>query len=140
MDNENRVTPLRPEGATATATANATAPAAPAIAPPEPEPPRNKRRPYVIVGVIVAVMLLGIGGWLLLTAGEQDTDDAQVMADLVPVGTRVAGQVQKVWIVENQLIKKGDPIAEIDPADYLARVKQADADLASSQARAAAAD
>jgi membrane fusion protein (multidrug efflux system) len=136
MDNETKVTPLRLEGATAPATA----PAAPVIAPPVPEAPRNKRRPYVIVAVIVAVMLLGIGGWLLLTAGEQDTDDAQVMADLVPIGTRVAGQVVKVAIIENQLVKKGDPIAEIDPADYIARVKQAEADLTSSAAQAAAAD
>jgi membrane fusion protein (multidrug efflux system) len=133
MDNENKVTPLRPDGAAAPA-------ATQVIAPPEAEPPRNKRRPYVFVLVIVGAMLLGIAGWLVMTAGEQDTDDAQVMADLVPIGTRVAGQVVKVAIVENQLVKKGDAIAEIDPADYIARVKQAEADFASSVAQAAAAD
>jgi membrane fusion protein (multidrug efflux system) len=113
-------------------------------APPPPAvdvaPPKNKRRPFVIVGVIAAVMLLAIGGYVLLTAGEENTDDAQVAADMVPVGTRVAGQIVKVHVQENQLVKKGDVIAEIDPADYAAKLKQAEADLASQEAQAAAAD
>jgi membrane fusion protein, multidrug efflux system len=104
------------------------------------EPPKNRRRPFVIVGAIVGLMLLAIGGYLLLTAGEEGTDDAQVMADMVPIGTRVAGQIVKVHVVENQLVHKGDPIVEIDPADYQARLEQAEADLASQQAQAAAAD
>src|SRR6185503_11387416 len=106
----------------------------------EAEPPKNKRRPFVIVGIVVAVLLLGIGGYLLLTAGEEGTDDAAIAADMVPVGTRVAGQVVKVHVIENQLVHKGDVIAEIDPADYAARVQQAEADLASQEAQAAAAD
>jgi membrane fusion protein (multidrug efflux system) len=104
------------------------------------EPPKNKRRPFVIVGIIVGVMLLGIAGYMILTAGEEGTDDASVMADMVPVGTRVSGQIVKVHVKENQLVHKGDVIAEIDPADYTAHVKQAEADLASQQAQAAAAD
>ena len=74
-------------------------------------PPKNKRRPFVIVGVIVGAMLLAIGGYLLFTAGEEGTDDASVMADMVPVGTRVAGQIVKVHVQENQLVHKGDPMA-----------------------------
>ncbi|HEX9100687.1 MAG TPA: HlyD family secretion protein [Polyangia bacterium] len=104
------------------------------------EPPKNKRRPFVIVGIVAGAMLLAIGAYMLATAGEEDTDDAQVAADTVPVGTRVAGQIVKVHVQENQLVHKGDVIAEIDPADYAARVKQAEADLASQEAQAAAAD
>ena len=103
-------------------------------------PPKNKRRPFIVVGIIVGAMLLAIGGYVLLTAGEEGTDDAQIMADMVPVGTRVSGQIVKVHVKENQLVHKGDIIAEIDPSDYAARVKQAEADLASQQAQAAAAD
>ena len=112
-------------------------PAAPAA---EPEAPKNKRRPFMIVGVIVAVMLVAIGGYLLMTMGEEDTDDAAIAADMVPVGTRVSGQIIKVHVKENQLVHAGDVIAEIDPSDYAAHVKQAEADLASQQAQAAAAD
>ena len=139
MDNDKKLSlqpvprEARPEGAPANAVP-------PSVAPPEPEPPRNKRRPFVIVGAIIALMLVGIGGYLLLTAGEEGTDDAQVMADMVPVATRVAGQIVKVAIVENQLVKKGDLIAQIDDADYVAKVKEAEADLLSNQAQAQAAD
>ncbi len=119
-------------------------PAEPARAPTptvvDEEPPKNKRRPFVIVGVIVGVMLVAIGGYLLLTMGEEGTDDAQVASDMVPVGTRVAGQIVRVNVIENQLVHKGDVIAEIDPADYAAHVKQQEAELASQQAQAAAAD
>ena len=96
---------------------------------------RTKRRPFLILGVVAGVMLLAIGGYLVLTAGEESTDDAQVAADMVPIGTRVAGQIVKVHVTENQLVKKGDVIVEIDDADYAARVKQAEAELASQRRR-----
>jgi membrane fusion protein, multidrug efflux system len=104
------------------------------------EPPKNKRRPFVIVGAIVAVMLVAIGGYLLATMGEEGTDDASIASDMVPVGTRVAGQIVKVNVAENKLVKKGEVIAVIDRADYTARLHQAEADVASQKAQAAAAD
>jgi membrane fusion protein (multidrug efflux system) len=63
-----------------------------------------------------------------------------VFADMVPVGTRVSGQISRVRIVENQAVKRGDAIAEIDDADYTARVRQAEAELMTARAQAAAAD
>src|SRR5205823_5317335 len=74
------------------------------------------------------------------SAGAENTDDAQVAADIVPVGTQVAGQVTHVAVQENQLVHKGDLIVEIDRAAYTARVKQAEAELATAQAQAHAAD
>src|ERR1700733_2253599 len=103
-------------------------------------PRKSARRGYLIVGAAGIVLALGIGTYVLLTRGEEDTDDAQVSADIVPIGTRVAGQVVLVSVQENQLVKKGDPIAEIDDADYTAREKQAEADLATAEAQAQAAD
>jgi membrane fusion protein (multidrug efflux system) len=101
---------------------------------------RPNRRPFVVVGALAAVLLLGIGGYALMTRNQQNTEDAQVTADLVPVGTRVAGQVIKVNVVENQLVDKGQVLAEIDDSDYQAKVTQSEAELASAQAQAQAAD
>jgi membrane fusion protein (multidrug efflux system) len=98
------------------------------------------RRGYVIVGIAAVALAVGIGGYVLLTEGKEATDDAQVSADIVPIGTRVAGQVVNVDIKENQLVKKGDPVAEIDDADYVAREKQAQAEVATAEAQAQAAD
>ena len=102
--------------------------------------PSRKRRPFAILAAVGALVVLIICGYLFLTAGEEDTDDAQVTADLVPVGTRVPGQVLRVLVKENQLVKKGELLAEIDPADYQARVEQAEAELLTAEAQAQAAD
>jgi membrane fusion protein, multidrug efflux system len=101
---------------------------------------KRGRRGYVIVGIVALLVAAGIGGYVLLTEGKESTDDAQVSADIVPVGTRVGGQVVSVHIQENQLVKKGDLIAEIDDSDYVAREKQAEAELATTVAQAQAAD
>jgi membrane fusion protein (multidrug efflux system) len=103
-------------------------------------PPRKGRRPFIILGVIAVLALGGIATYHFATAGREGTDDAQVTADMVPVGTRVAGAVAHVNIQENQRVKKGDLLVEIDRADYAARARQAEAELATTKAQAAAAD
>ncbi len=107
---------------------------------PVPQPAARSRGRLVVVGLIVVAIGGGFLGYRAMTAGEQDTDDAQVTADTVPLGTRVSGQVIKVHIIENQLLKRGQLIAEVDDADYKAKVKQAEAELATAQAQAQAAD
>jgi membrane fusion protein (multidrug efflux system) len=94
----------------------------------------------LIVGMVVVLIAGGLLGYRTLTAFQETTDDAQVTADIVPLGTRVGGQIVKVHISENQLVKTGQLIAEVDDADYKARVKQAEAELATAQAQAQSAD
>jgi membrane fusion protein (multidrug efflux system) len=101
---------------------------------------KKGRRPFLILGAVAAMVLGGVGVYTWATAGQESTDDAQVSADLVPIGTRVAGQVTNVAIRENQEVKKGDLIAQIDSADYRAKVRQAESDLASASAQAASAE
>ena len=101
-----------------------------------PSGPRKKRRPFVVLAVVIGTVLAGVGGYAIATAGEEETDDAQIASDVVPVATRVAGPIVAVRIEEDQLVKKGDLLAEIDDADYGARVRQAEAELASAQAQA----
>lgn len=110
-------------------------------APPKAAPAarKNKARPYVILGVIVAVALLVYGSYMWLSRGKETTDDAQVDADVVAVSTRVSGTV-KVHVTDNQQVKKGDLLVEIDAADYTAKEKQEEAELAAARAQAQAAD
>ena len=102
--------------------------------------PRNKRRPFVVLAAVIGSVLAGVGVYTIATAGQEDTDDAQITSDVVPVATRVAGQIVAVRIEENQIVKKGDLLAEIDEADYAARVRQAEAELSSADAQAKSAD
>ncbi len=102
-------------------------------------PQRSARRPLIVLGGVVAALLLGIGIYALVTAGEETTDDAQVEADVVPLAPRVGGQVLRVRVKDNERVKKDAVIFELDPADYAARVAQADAELATARAQAVAA-
>jgi membrane fusion protein (multidrug efflux system) len=100
--------------------------------------PPSRRRAIVIV-VVVVLALVAVGLWWRSTFTEE-TDDAQVNGHLIQVSSRIAGQVQKVYVDENQLVKAGDVIAQLDPSDYQIAVENAEAALASAQANAAAAD
>ena len=100
-------------------------------------PPPSRRRGIVIL-VIVAVVLIALGVWWHSTYYE-DTDDAQVNGHLIQVSTRVSGHVTKVYVDENQLVKRGDPIVDIDPRDFQVAVDNAQAALDSAKAAAAAA-
>ena len=104
----------------------------------EMEQPKSNRRGIIVV-VVVVLVLVAAGLWWHSTFTE-NTDDAQVNGHLIQVSSRISGQVLKVDVEENQVIKAGDTIAELDPRDYQVAVENAEAALASAQANAAAAD
>ena len=101
------------------------------------EAPHSRRRGILII-VAVVVVIVALLVWWRSTYSE-DTDDAQVNGHLIQVSARIAGQVVKVDVVDNQVVKAGDPIAELDPRDYQVAVENAEAVLASAKANAAAA-
>jgi membrane fusion protein (multidrug efflux system) len=98
------------------------------------------RKRYLFLGAATVVVLSLAGGWSYFAAGKESTDDAQIEADIVPVATRVAGQVQKLAAQDNQHVKKGDLILQLDNADFAARAAQAEAELETAAAQAVAAD
>ncbi len=100
--------------------------------------PAPKRRRGFVIAVVVLLVLLGLELWWRSTYSE-DTDDAQVNGHLIQVSARISGQVVKVDVEENQLVKKGDLIAELDPGDYQVAVENAQAALDSAKANAQAA-
>ncbi len=95
---------------------------------------KNGGRKFIIIGVVV--LLIAIAGFFYWKSTfTEDTDDAQVDGNLYQVSSRVSGQVLKVYVEENQTVKIGDPLIEIDPRDYQVAVEQAEANLASAQAQ-----
>jgi membrane fusion protein, multidrug efflux system len=99
--------------------------------------PRSRRRGIIII-VVVLLVVVGAGLWWRSTFSE-DTDDAQVNGHLIQISSRISGQVLKVDVEENQVVKAGDEIALLDPRDYQVAVENAQAALASAEAAAAAA-
>jgi membrane fusion protein (multidrug efflux system) len=100
--------------------------------------PQSRRRAIIAV-VVVVLAAVAVAIWWHGTFTE-NTDDAQVNGHLIQVSSRINGQVLKVEVTENQMVKAGDVIAELDPADYQVAVENAEALLASAQANAAAAN
>jgi membrane fusion protein (multidrug efflux system) len=101
------------------------------------EQPKSRRRGVIII-VVVLVVLVALGLWWRSTFSE-DTDDAQINGHLIQISPRTGGQVLKVDVEENQIVKAGDEIAQLDPRDYQVAVENAEAALASAQAAAVAA-
>lgn len=90
----------------------------------------------VIVPAITAIILLILG--LIISINSvffKSTDDAFVEGHIISVAPRVSGPVIKLHIEDNQEVKKGDLLLEIDPKDYEVRLKQTEAKL--EEARAA---
>ena len=100
--------------------------------------PQSRRRGIVIVVLVVLAVAAGALWWH--STFSEDTDDAQINGHLIQVSSRIAGQVAKVYVDENQVVKAGDTIAELDPRDYQVAVENAEAAVASAQANAAAAN
>jgi len=100
--------------------------------------PRSKRN--LILAIVGAVVIAGGGFWYVTHHGLEDTDNAQIDGDVISVPARVGGVVTKIAFVENQRVKAGDLLAEIDPAPAQARLAEAEANVLSAQAQADAAD
>ena len=100
--------------------------------------PKKSRRGIIVV-VLAVLVVIALVVWWRSTFSE-DTDDAQVNGHLIQVSSRIAGQVIKVDVEENQVVKAGDTIAELDPKDFDVAVENAEAALAVAQANAAAAN
>jgi membrane fusion protein (multidrug efflux system) len=97
-------------------------------------------RRWVIFGSVAAVLaILGTAYWLHARRFEE-TDDAQIDGNISDVSPRVTGPVLTVEVVENQLVKQGDLLAEIDPTDLKIAVDQAQAQVAQAQAQLDAED
>jgi membrane fusion protein (multidrug efflux system) len=103
----------------------------------EVQKPHPGRKALIVVAIVV-VVLVAVGYWWRSTYSE-DTDDAQINGHLIQISSRIAGQVIKVDVEENQMVKKGDTIAELDPRDYQVAVENAQAALDSAKAAAVAA-
>jgi membrane fusion protein (multidrug efflux system) len=95
---------------------------------------KRRRKILIVTGVLVA-LVASVLLWRYLSSYES-TDDAQADVHLYPVSSRVSGYVIKVNVDDNQWVKMGTVLVEIDPKDYEVAVAQAQANLASAEATA----
>ena len=83
--------------------------------------------------VVAATVVAGILYWTRL--GKEKTDDAQVEAHVSSVSAQIAGQVKRVAVTDNQEVKAGDVLVELDDRDQQAKLNAARADLGEARAQ-----
>src|SRR5665213_992834 len=101
-----------------------------------------KKRSKVFLILLIAIILGG--GWFGISKytyamHHEETDDAQVQADISPVIPRVAGYVKEVRVKDNQDVHKGDTLLILDDRDYKLDLDKAEAALATAKSNVDAA-
>jgi membrane fusion protein (multidrug efflux system) len=96
------------------------------------------KQPWIMGGLAIGLVVAAFFVWRHLSPRES-TDDAQVSGHVSPVAARVAGTVATVVVNDNQPVKAGEVLVEIDPHDYQLALARAEADLAAAEAAASAA-
>lgn len=87
-----------------------------------------------IVGILlIAALFWAFTNWTY-SRSHQSTDNAQVDGHIVPVIAKVGGYVKTVTVAENQPVKSGDLLVQLDDADYRLRLAQANADYSGAEA------
>jgi membrane fusion protein (multidrug efflux system) len=94
----------------------------------------------IVLGVLLLTVALGGGTYYARHVGREATDDAQVDGDLVGLPSRTQGVVIRVAFTDNQKVKAGDLLAELDSEPARARLLQAEAALKAAEANATVAD
>ncbi|WP_294194254.1 HlyD family secretion protein [uncultured Sphingomonas sp.] len=107
----------------------------------EPEQRRtlSGRAKAILIAVALAVVVAGgiwYAGYKAHGQYLQETNDAQVQADMVTVAPRVAGYVAEVFVTDNQDVRAGQPLVRIDPRNSEAQAAQAEAQIAVANAQA----
>lgn len=90
---------------------------------------RKKKKAFLIVGIVVAVGLLIGFFYTQYRKTHIFTDDAFIEGDIFTIAPRVDGTVKAVHVSDNQSVKKGVLLVELDPADYRSKASAARANL-----------
>ncbi len=93
----------------------------------EQQTPKSKGIKRKIAAAVVILAVVLAGGYFVNEMKYVSTDDAYVETTMVNVAPKVSGQIEEVYVTDNQFVKEGDLVAIIDDADYKVRLAQADA-------------
>ena len=86
------------------------------------------------LALLVIVALIGGVAWgaydLLVASHQEDTDNAYVQGNIIQITPQVGGTVMSILADDNDLVRAGTPLVQLDPADTDVALKQAEANLA----------
>src|SRR5262249_26732835 len=100
-----------------------------------------RKRPLLLLMAFVLLGVVAVAGWRYYTyfIAHEWTDDAFIEGRIIQISPKVAGHVLQVYVTDNQEVQLGEPLLEIDPRDYTARLMQARAVLQAAMTKQQAA-
>ncbi|MGE5758289.1 MAG: HlyD family secretion protein, partial [Sideroxydans sp.] len=91
---------------------------------------RIKAHKHKIAVILTLTALGGILAFTYLYGRSRSTENAYINADVVNVASLVGGRVVAVHVKENQHVRKGDALFDVDPKPFTIALERAQADLA----------
>jgi membrane fusion protein (multidrug efflux system) len=96
--------------------------------------PRKKRTiRLVVLALLVVAAVVAIPVFAYYSVRES-TDDAQVDGHVIPISSRIGGNILSVLVNDNQEVRAGQELVRLDPADYKVAFEQSQAQLLSAEA------
>lgn len=92
----------------------------------------NKKFTIIIIALVSIGLVYGIYKYVH-SLSHETTDDAQIEKNMNPIIPRVTGYITKVYVKDNDFVKKGDTLFTIDDKDYQVKVEEANAALVAAQ-------
>lgn len=89
---------------------------------------------FAVLGVVGAIVLYF---YLSYKATHITTDDAFIDGHIHTIAAKISGTVKDVFVDDNQRVKKGDLLVEIDPVDYAVKVNETSSSLGAEKAKIA---
>jgi membrane fusion protein (multidrug efflux system) len=93
---------------------------------------KSNKKSIIIVVLILSGLSYGVFKYIH-SLSHETTDDAQIEKNMNPIIPRVMGYVTKVYIKDNDYVKKGDTLFTIDNNDYIVKLEDAKAALIAAQ-------
>jgi len=90
---------------------------------------RKRMMTLLVIVILIAAIAYGLY-YFLVARFHEDTDDAYVSGNVVQITPQVTGTVIAVNADDTQIVKAGDPLVVLDPADARVALEQAEANLA----------
>lgn len=100
---------------------------------------KNKAFALVLGALVTLGLIFGVTKYIHGLSHEE-TEDAQVEADISPIIPKVSGFVDKLYVDDNELVKEGDTLVVLDDRDLKLKVMQAQAALDNAKANLATAE
>jgi membrane fusion protein, multidrug efflux system len=98
---------------------------------------KRKKLGFIVLAVVLLIGAVTLFFYLRYKAGHITTDDAFIDGRIHTIASKIRGTVSAIHVTDNQPVKKGDLLIEIDPADYVVKVEEASSGTSAEEAKLA---